>query len=844
MSSPLIAALPSRSLLTAIALCVAGFGADLAAQQLTLVDEDGAPVVGATVELLAAEADSLVGPIAVSDLEGRVEIAPDTRYPVRLRVRYVGYRPVVRRVAAPEMVPARLALEPDVRTLATAQVVAVRARPSDPFAFVDVKPAELVGVETGQDVPTLLRRTPGAVVTSDAGTGIGYSGIRVRGADATRINVTVNGVPLNDAESQGVYWVNMPDFISSTSSVQVQRGVGESTYGAGAFGANINLVTEAPTAQPGLSASVSGGSFATGRAKLEVNTGELGRGLSANARVSYITSDGFVDRAASRLGSAYLATSWAASDRERLQLIGWTGKERTYQSWYGIPRGFAEDDDLRTYNPAGLRDDGTFYADQVDNYRQTHAQALYSRQLRGDALLQLTGHYTRGRGYYEEWRNGNLLADYFPHGGEDGLRTDLVRRLWLDNHFFGAIATVSGRLSPKLDLTWSGGASRYLGDHFGTVPFLAEAVPGVGEPGERRFYDNTGTKTDANTFAKVNYALTERLSLYADAQVRHLRYDFVGVDRSGATLPDRATFTFFNPKAGLSLRDARGGQLFASAAVAQREPNRNDFVSAPAGQRPSAERLYDFELGYRIGPAHTRGRLDLEANAYYMRYVDQLVATGELNDVGELVRANVDDSYRLGVELAAAYRLTERWAVDGNLALSRNRIGRFEEFLDNWTTGAQDAVTREGTPIAFSPGVIANAGVMYGIGRGPVGQRPLEVALWYKHVGAQYLDNSGRDNARLEDYGRLDLEAAYTLRPRGGRSVTFTLQLNNLLDANPLTNGWSYRFRSPGYDPRPDDPYASLDRGDTYALTGYYPQAGFHVLGGVRLDLGAASTRR
>ena len=811
--------------------------------RLRVVDDEGLAVIGATVEALATDTATLLAPVAVTDAEGYAEFAlPKEGFTRGLaRVRYLGYETAVTRLAylgAGPHLPAVVQLRPTAWQLAEAQVVAVRAKPSDPFAFVTLDADAVAEANVGFDVPMLLRRTPGATFTSDAGTGIGYSGIRIRGADATRINVTVNGVPLNDAESQGVFWVNMPDFISSTRSLQVQRGVGESTYGSGAFGANLNLVTDVPNSRARVVGELAGGNFGTGRAMLKAATGQLGN-FSAEARLSYITSEGFVDRASARLGGAYLGTSFALSDRRRLQAIAWTGQERTYQAWYGIPRGFLDVESLITYNPAGDRGDGTFYDDQVDNYGQTHAQLLYSEQLRGDWLLQLTGHYTRGLGYYEEWRGGESVADYFPERSGDTL-ADVVRRLWLDNHFAGGIATVTGGLSPKLDLTYSLGANRYVGDHFGTLVGAAgRAVEGDGGREAPRFYDNDATKDDLNTFAKLTYRPRDGVTLYGDAQLRHVRYGFAGILRGGRSFDGSDELTFFNPKAGVTLRDDSGAELFASVAVGQREPNRNDYeAAANAGDVPRPERLTDYELGFRQNGRN--GARTLELTAYYMDYRDQLVPTGRLNDVGEYVRANVDRSYRLGLEVAGATRLGRDFVAEGNLSLARARVRAFTEFVDVWDDGSQVAVEREDTPLGFSPAVIWNLGLRYAPVRPMVGGQ-LDVALWGTRVSQQYLDNTGSDAARLNAYFRLDLEARYTLQPGGDgrREVVTTLTAQNLLGANPATNGYSYRYRSAGYDPLPDDPYSALEEAGTsqYVLTGYYPQAGLQVLAGLRVAL-------
>ncbi len=839
-ASTLLAVLLTASCLPAVA--------QVSQTSVRVVDEARLPIIGATVELFrqGPNRDSAVA-LQVTDADG-VATWPDlSPAPDVARVRYVGY--AVQRVDLTGVRPwssgaGVIRLQPAQELLASAVVRAVRAKSDDPFTFQNISGDSLAGANPGQDIPFLLRRTPGAVYTSDAGTGIGYTGIRIRGADATRVNVTINGVPLNDSESHGVYWVNMPDFVSSTSSLQLQRGVGGSTYGAGAFGANLNLVTNAPSTRPSLTAEVGGGSFGTARAMLRANTGESAAGLSAEGRLSYIRSDGFVDRASSKLGSAYLGTSWAISDTRRLQFIGWTGKEVTYQSWFGIPESYARDKALRTYNPAGGRSDGSFYDDQTDNYRQSHGQLLYSEALSDKLLLQLTGHYTKGRGYYEEWRNNQRFGNYYVGPGFDTMRTDLIRRKWLDNDFYGGIATVIGQLSPKLSTTFSAGYSRYRGDHFGTVPEVAN--PELAGAARGNYYDNSATKDDVNGFAKANYQVTPRGLLYVDLQLRHVRYDATfAADDANAKANGRNTF--FNPKLGYTqqLVDMPGASeraptdLYVSAAVGQREPNRNDFQDAPQGVSPEAEKLYNLEAGLR---SSSRQRLSYEIGGYYMLYEDQLVLTGAINEVGEAIRVNTDDSYRAGIEMSAAYQFAESndgahgsaWRIDANLALSRNRIARFEERVDNFETGAQDIIIREDVPIAFSPAVVTNLGVTYTF-VGAYDSR-FAMALWGSAVGKQYVDNSGSDIAELPAYGRIDLELRFTpaTRPR----TLFTLQVQNLTNGHPITNGYSYRYNSPGYDPRADDPYSLRENGDTYLYKGVYPQAGIQVMAGARITIG------
>ncbi len=843
-----------RSLFYPLSLClglVLLSGPQVLAQSLQILDEAGEPVIGATVELLdpASSVDSLAKTVLITDLDGKV-ILDDlaTAANASIRLRYVGY--VTQTVLLSKLLEEpvgsgfSLQLQPAQAVLAQAVVTSVRARPADPFAFVTLDGKNLSDANVGQDIPFLLRRTPGVVYTSDAGNGVGYTGIRVRGADATRINVTINGVPLNDSESQSVYWVNLPDMISSTSSLQIQRGVGESTYGSGAFGANINLITRAPDQTASLNGEVAGGSFGTVRTMLRANSGEFGPGISVEARLSLTRSDGYVDRASSRLGSAFLSAAWAISDQQRLQLIATHGQERTYQSWFGIPESYADDSGLRTYNPAGARASGGFYEDQVDNYGQSHLQLLYSADVGSEWLLQLTGHYTHGRGYYEEWRNGDRFGRYFPtHPAADSI-TDLVRQLWLVNDFGGAIATLSGRLSPKLTATFSAGYNYYFGDHFTAIPQISS--PALANQTATRVYGNDATKTDANAFAKLTYRLTDEFSLYGDLQVRNVDYQLAASRKDNRDRRE-GLYTFVNPKMGATLLlpawtfdDARQpASLYMSTALGQREPNRNDFIDAPLGRIPSSERLYDLELGMRS----PRGqRLSFEATAYYMDYRDQLALTGRINEVGEAIRINVPRSHRLGLELSLAALLKasasataqHRYTIDANVALSDSRVLRYEEAIDNFTSGLQEIVVRNKTPLAFSPRLISNVGLLY-VRTATKGSR-LEMALWGNVVSRQFLDNSGVLATSLPTYGRLDLEMSYS--PAFDKNaLRFTLQVQNFTAAKTVSNGYVYRYLSPGYDPRPDDPYSIREAGDTYLAKGVYPQAGIQVLAGLRYRL-------
>lgn len=803
--------------------------------QLTfgLLDSNDQPIVGAATQL---KLDGTLIDSQVTNEDGKVTLNPKEDGNYHIFVEHVSINPFHKVVAlrqGKKLNLGDLKMTSSIYVLDPANVLAVRADDTDPYAIQNINATTLAKANTGQDVPVLLSRTVGAVASSDAGNGVGYTGLRIRGADATRVNITINGVPLNDAESQGVYWVNMPDFISSTKSIQIQRGVGSSTFGTGSFGANVNLETDIPSADPNLVGELAYGSFNTGRAMLSANSGTLYGDVRLKARASFITSDGYLDRASSRLGSVYLGAYWQPYENNVIQLIGWTGNEKTYQAWFGVPLSYTNSDSLRTYNPAGLISADSFYNNQTDNYRQTHVQYLHTIDLPNKMLVQLTGHYTKGAGYYEEYKKQQSISSYLTYPITNDFQTDLVRRLWLNNHFYGLIGSIKGKLAPSLDFVYSLGANQYRGAHYGNLIKVIDNKENYAFDSKAKYYDNDAVKTNINTFAKLNYSPIEALSLFADLQVKSIFYEFEGVDRSGKVLPQKKDFLFFNPKAGATYRLNSTSNIYSSFAIGQREPNRNDFVESPLGQQPKAESMYDVELGYRF---QKRGLATFNLNGYYMIYKNQLVNTGKLNDVGELVRANASASFRRGVEAEAAINITRQIKLEGNAAFNDSRIEKMTEFVDNWDLGIQDSVIRENKPMAFSPQVITNLGLSFSPNLGAKHQ--LSTALWLNTVSSQYLDNSGSDAVKLPAYSTLDFEASYDFKAASSRKMAVTLRVKNILDTKFSNNGWNYRFNSPNYDPRPDDPYVSQEQNAGYISTGYYPQAGIQAMLGLRIMLG------
>lgn len=681
-------------------------------------------------------------------------------------------------------------------------ITASRADAHTPIAYTDVPRETLEKRNLGQDIPQLLNFTPSIVTTSDAGAGVGYTNMRIRGSDSRSINISIDGVPLNDAESQAVYWVDLPDIASSTASIQIQRGAGTSTDGAGAFGASIELLTEKPSDSASLRFSNAFGSFNTHKHTLSFSSGKLSDHFYFEARGSIIKSDGYIDRATSDLKSYYTSTTYK-NGKSALRLLAFGGHEKTYQAWNGIDAKTRQTD--RTYNRSGLYTDQDgktkFYDNEIDWYDQYHYQLHFTHRFGRHWKLNAALHYTYGRGYYESYKQDQPFAKYgfqtLESGGKQIDTTDVIQRKWLDNHFYGSVFSL--RFSPKsVQLVLGGGWNRYQGAHFGDVQWARYASQSHIRD---RFYDNEGIKTDANLYLKANYQLSEKINAYADAQIRHVGYRIQGTDErdTGAKpIEISDTLFFFNPKAGLTYAWDRDNTLYASYARANREPSRTDYKAAAADHLPKHERLDDFEWGWR----HKSKRLSLEANGFYMQYSNQLVRTGELDAVGNPIRTNSGESYRLGIELSTSWMFAPRWRWTPNLTLSRNRN---QHFID---TKGDSPKALGSTILSFSPSVIAGQVLEY---------KPLpKLSLsWYsKYVGAQYLDNTQAKNGRLDPFWVNDFGATFSFEKWGFKPITLSFLLNNFLDVKYVSNG-------------------ALYDGVPY----YYPQAGRHFLMGISLSL-------
>ena len=680
-------------------------------------------------------------------------------------------------------------------------VSAIRVTNESPVTFSNLTKEDIKPRNLGQDIPVLMNFLPSVVTTTDAGAGVGYTGIRVRGSDATRINVTINGIPYNDGESQGTFWVNMPDFASSTESLQLQRGVGTSTNGAGAFGASLNLLTDGFSQDAYGQISTSIGSYGTLRNNLKFSTGLLNDHIEISGRLSKINSDGYIDRARSDLDSYFLQGAYK-DDNTLIKALIFGGHEVTYQAWNGIDAQTLQDD--RTFNSAGIYTDSEgntqFYNNEVDNYKQDHAQLLWNEKISDFWSTNIAIHYTRGRGYFEQYKEDDDFSTYgFDPINVDGIdvnTTDVIRRRWLDNDFYGTVFSANYR-KDKLDLIVGGGFNKYEGDHFGEVIWAKYASISSYQD---RYYDDSSTKTDFNLYTKANYQLNDQWSLYGDIQYRTVGYQANGEDTG---LVDD-TFNFFNPKAGITFDLNANNNFYLSYAVANREPNRNDYE----GGNPKPEKLNDYELGWRYVSADVQ----VNTNLYYMGYKDQLVLTGELNDVGASLRENVGDSYRFGLEIDANIRLGDKFNLSPNVSISDNKNKDFFIDRDGLLQGLGD------TNIAYSPGLVAGNVLSY------MPCDALSLTLYSKFVGEQYLSNTDTEESKLDSYFTNDFNITYEIKMNSVvKSVVFSGLVNNILNEKYVSNGYTYldSWSTPG---------------NTFEVQGYYPQAGTNFLLGATVN--------
>ncbi len=731
------------------------------------------------------------GAISLEDGSYFLPLPQESSYLVK--VRFIGYKTEDRLInykGGTQMVD--FYLTEGSEELKEVNISALRAKEKTPIAYQNVAKETIEERNLGQDIPFILDQTVSAVSTSDAGANIGYTGLRIRGSDQTRINVTINGIPLNDAESQGVFWVNTPDFASSLQSVQIQRGAGTSTNGSGAFGATLNLETADLQKKPFAQVHIGAGSFNTERYTLQVGTGLINKHWAFQGRLSQIRSDGYLDRARSNLRS-YFFTGGYVSDKTTVKAVVFGGNEETYQAWNGVDSLTFENDP--TFNSTGAIYDTLgnitgFYDNQVDNYTQTHYQLHLNHRFTSGFKANLSLHYTRGSGYFEEYRSNDLLANYGITNTPE-TNSDLVRRLWLDNDFYGFIYNLDYTLG-SFNFILGGGANEYRGDHFGEVVWARFA--GNQEP-FGRFYFSDGFKRDINTYFKTYYNLTPDIQFFADLQYRYVSVNGDGDNENQTIIDFEDTFNFFNPKFGISARLNKRALIYASYSIAQREPSRRDYIGTDV--KPEEERLGDLEVGSRL----FFNKALININAYYMHYSNQLVLTGQVDNVGAFLRSNVGNSYRLGLEVDAQVELTEklRWAP--NIAISQNEIIDYKEETDE---GIEELGN---TPIAFSPNVIGGSTLSWEAFKG------FEAALINKFVGKQFLNNSGLDRLTLPSYFLTDIRVSYNMPQKLLKNIRLEAGVFNLLNEKYASNGYVFD----------GSPF-------------YYPQAGTNFLGGIKID--------
>ncbi len=702
---------------------------------------------------------------------------------------------------APSYCNVTLYMEPINNLFQEVIITASRVENTSPVTLTNINGAELNKNNFGEDMPFLLESTPSAVVTSDAGNGVGYTGIRIRGSDATRVNISINGVPYNDAESQQTYWVDLPDFASSVDDIQIQRGVGTSTYGISSLGASINIFTNKLEETPYAKINTAIGSFNLLKTSVAFGSGKLNDHWYFEGRASKINSEGFIDRSYADLASFFVTTAYN-SNKYASELNVFSGEEHTYQAWGGVPADIL--DTNRTYNPYT-------YKDQTDNYVQTHYQWHNHFDLNYYSKIDITFNYTKGSGYYEQLEEEQGFEDYgatpFVLNSDTIFSTDLITQKWLDNDYLGAYLQYSGKLFDNVSLN-AGAAYYYLnGNHYGKIIWAEYAAP-FGY--DYNWYDNDATKKDGNIFAQFLYD-TQKFKFFADAQLRNVNYSFLGVDQFGNSVQQNVDMLFFNPKIGITWLHNKNANAYIYFGRSGKEPNRDDFVESSPISRPSPEILYNIELGERM---QFKG-WQFMANAYYMYYKDQLILTGEINDVGAYTRTNVPESYRAGIELAWSKLFFHKLFWNANASLSKNIITSYTEFVDNWDDGSQLPFEYSGTQIAFSPSVVAYSNINYilfqTLNKEGKREQHFDVGLISKFVGKQYVDNTENKTRVIDFYLLNDIKLSYSVKTNIINELYISFITQNVLNEQYESNAWVYRYIADNTENQ---------------LMGFYPQAG------------------
>lgn len=782
------------------------------------VKGDGEPLAGASVVIK----QSLYGISTAAN--GSFELMNLEKGNYIIKVSFIGFESKELEVKLEANKKIVIDLQPDVVLTDEILVSATRAGNKTPMAYNNVNGDEISQRNMGQDIPYLLQLTPSFVTSSDAGAGVGYTNFRIRGTDLNRINVSVNSIPLNDAESHGTWFVDQPDLASSTENIQIQRGVGTSANGAAAFGATINLQTNSLRKDAYAEYNTAAGTFNTFKNTLSAGTGLLANHFTVDVRLSKVSSDGYIDRATSDLKSYFVSAGYY-SENTILKVNVFSGFEETYQAWWGVPsvrlnndmEGMLQYEEHWLYTPEETlhminSDSRTYnyytYENQVDHYQQDHYQLHFSHKFNPHLNLNASTHYTYGRGYYENYKADEDLADYQLDpviiGGETIETTDLVNRKWLDNDFYGLTYSLN-YTENKSDVSFGGGYSVYDGRHFGNIiwaQYLGDVPPNY------EWYRGTGNKKDFNIYGKYKRQMGEKFNLFADLQYRHINYEITGIDDDLRDISQQHKFDFFNPKFGIYYQPAVNQNLYLSFAIANREPNRDNYVDAKPGEAPVYETLHDWELGYN----YASRKLTFGVNYYYMYYKNQLVLTGQINDVGAPIMVNVDKSFRTGLELQTGVQLLPKLQWHANTTLSINKIKDFTEYVDDWDNGGQQAFDLGTTDLSFSPNITGNSQFIF------TPLNDLSLAFVSNYVGKQYIDNTSNDDRIIEAYFINNIKADYTITTRLFDEITFHLMVNNLFNEQYESNAWVYSY---------------IYKGERFKMDGYFPQAGTYFMFGV-----------
>ena len=749
--------------------------------------------------------------ITVTDNNGNFKFENIKKGTYTLKATYLGFKTYSTDVKVTKDTKINIAMTMEVLMEDEVIVTASRVGDKTPLTYSEIDSEELRRSNQGSDLPFLLQNTPSVVVTSDAGAGVGYTGMRIRGSDLTRINVTLNGIPVNDAESNLVYFVDLPDLASSVDNIQIQRGVGNSSNGAAAFGASINIKTDEQTTEPFARLSSTFGSFNTLKNTINFSSGRNNNGFNFNGRISKINSDGYIDRAYSDLFSYQLSASWS-DENDFLKFMIMNGKEETYQAWNGTPK-----DSLATnptFNPSGMMydKDGNFlgyYENEIDKYDQSYYQIHYAHSFSENLTLTASAFLTTGKGYYENYKNDKSFSSYglpsFVIGDTIIESVNLVQQKWLDNKYYGFNIAMNHKVG-RFDLNYGGSWNRYDGDHFGIINWAEYGVPL-----NYRWYENTGNKQYYNAFISANYELNSHLNLFAEMQYRHIDYSIDGIHDDLNDVTQQHLFNFWNPKGGIFYSINDNNSAYFSVAYSNREPNRDIYTDADEIQRERVthEKLTDYELGY----SYRNRKIALNANLFYMDYKDQLVMTGEINNVGNTIMTNVDKSYRLGLEGSAAFQFNRYFALDFNFALSQNKILNYVDYVDNydadWNYLGQIENNLGTTDISFSPNIIG--GLNFKVT--PINH--LDIVFQEKYVGRQYIDNTSTLSRSLDPYFVSNVNINYEWKQTLFKDLNFNLSVNNIFNSKYCSNAWVYK---------------AAVSGEEYIEDGYFSQAGINFM--------------